>query len=341
MQSPGPQVDRAQLASKLRWSLFALFFSAALLIAKFAAWFSTQSTAILSDALESIVNIITSSFALYAVWLGEQPEDEDHPYGHGKVEYFSVGLEGLFILGAGISIGWMAAQDISSPPELRSLGQGVIWMALISAACLAGGTLIIKMGRRYQSHALEADGHHIRTDAITSMGALAGLALVLGTGAVWIDAVVSLAMAAWLTRSGLVLLRRAIEGLMDAADPALLDQIAQTLEATREPGWLAPHRARVHQLGTRIHIDLHLVFPRYWDLEKTHEATLRLEERLRQDHGANTEAMIHMEPCTPPSCTYCDLEGCPVRSAAFVARHRWTGAQIARTQRPPKAPPRP
>lgn len=318
----------------LRWGLVALAVSVALVAIKFTAYVLTSSTAILSDALESVVNIVTSGFTVYAVWLGNKPGDEDHPYGHGRVEYFSVGLEGLFIIAAGLSIGLVATSRLFEPSPLRQLDLGLLLMTVISVSSYAAGTVLIRAGKRHCSGAVEADGHHIRADAITSFGALIGLLLVRVTDAAWIDAAVAITIGIWLVFSGVGMVRKAVAGLMDAADPELLEAIAATLEATREPGWVAPHRAKVHRLGPKIHFDLHLVFPRYWSLERTHEATLRLEDSLRHQFGDDTESMIHMEPCTPRSCSYCDIEACPVRSSPFVERYSWSGEHIAAKHRP-------
>lgn len=319
----------------LRWGGFALASSVALMLIKFFAYLLTGSTAVLSDALESVVNIVTSGFTLFAVWLSHMPHDTNHPYGHGRVEYFSLGLEGLFVAGAGVSIVIVSTPKLLWATEQpQNLVEGA-WLTLgISVLAWLSGTALVRAGKRNNWSSIEADGHHIRSDALTSFAAFLGLGLVLLFDLPWIDPAVAMAMAFWLIFSGVKMARQAVAGLMDEADPVLLDEIAQILEQQRKPGWVAPHRARVHRLGAMIHFDLHLVFPRYWSLEVTHQATLDIEASLRDRFGASAESMIHMEPCTDISCSYCDVVDCPVRAAAFSGRTAWRGVEIAHTKRP-------
>lgn len=323
-----------KMSAAKRWAMFSMVFALLLTAAKTGAWWITGSAAILSDALESIVNILSSGFVLYAIWLSERPRDADHPYGHGKVEYFSAGFEGALVMAAAVSIGVVGADRLLRPSDIEQLGLGMALQGGISVVTLIAGQAVIRAGRRLQSPSLEADGVHIRSDAITSFGVLVGLALVWITGAQWLDGLCALIVAVWLAFSGVVVVRRAIGGLMDEADPDLLDAIATTIEAVREPGWIAPHHTKVHRLGSTIHIDLHLVFPAFWTIEHVHEATLTIDAALRERFGERTEIMVHPESCRPESCAYCDLPECPIRQHPFIQRNVWDGALFARPSRP-------
>jgi cation diffusion facilitator family transporter len=308
------------------------------MVIKLVAYWLTRSTIILSDALESVTHILTSAFTLYAVWLSQMPRDRDHPYGHGRVEYFSAGLEGLLIAGAGVAIMVLAIpQLLWVKPHAENLTVGSLVTLGVGVLAWIGGTTLMRAGRRHGWSSIEADGHHIRSDAITTFGAFGSLLLVMWLEQPWIDPAVAIGMACWLLWIGSKLTRGAVSGLMDEADPNQLDAIAAVLERHRQPGWIAPHRGRVHRLGATIHVDLHLVFPRFWSLETTHLATLALEQALRAEFGEHSEAMIHMEPCRDTSCSYCDLPDCPIRAAPFTGRSPWRGADIAFTRRPEPA----
>lgn len=317
----------------MRWAGLALGVSIALVIAKATAFLLTGSSAILSDALESLINIVTSGFALFAVWLSSQPRDREHPYGHGKIEYLSAGIEGILVVMAGLLIMAVSVYRMVVPPELEELeiGAGLTLVSALVAALV--GTMLIKAGRKLESQSIEADGVHLRTDAVTSLGATIGVVLVMFTGWVVLDAILAACLAIWLLIEGVRVVRRAVGGILDEASPELLDEIALELEAVRAPGWTVPHHAKVHRLGQSIHIDLHIVFPRFWSLEETHEETVRLERALRDRFGQKSEVMVHMEACRPEGCVACDLEDCPVRSDAFVGRKSWTGESISKSFR--------
>jgi cation diffusion facilitator family transporter len=313
--------------------MFSLLTSLSLTAAKTGVWWMTRSAAVLSDALESIVNILTSAFVLYAIWFANKPRDADHPYGHGKVEFFSAGFEGALILFAALAIlgvGLVRLFDLQLPEALEL---GAALQAAISVVTFILGQLIIRAGRRYGSPSLEADGQHIRADAITSLGVLVGILGVMATGWAWLDPLFALTVGTWLAMSGVRVIREAIGGLMDEADPALMGEIAATLYAMRKPGWIAPHHAKIHRLGRSFHLDLHMVFPRYWSLEQAHDASEEIEAALRTRFGQEAELMLHMESCTPRSCSYCDVVDCPVREAAATERPVWDAAHISTPHR--------
>lgn len=310
------------------WAIFSLVFSVTLMAGKWFAFYVTGSTAVLSDALESGVNVLTSSFVLFSVWLSSKPRDADHPYGHGKVEFFSAGFEGALILFAALSILTVSIARLISPQPLEELEYGLWIQAAIVASTFAAGYALIRAGERNNSPSLVADGLHIRADALTTLGAMLGVFLTFWTGAIWIDALAAIGVSIFLGYSGASVVRDAVGGLMDEADPERLDRIATVLEQVREPGWLAPHHAKIHNLGSALHIDLHMVFPAYWTLEEAHDVSERLESSMRGEFGEQTELMLHMESCTPVSCAYCDVSDCPIRAVEFVALNRWDGEHI-------------
>ncbi len=317
-----------------RWAVVGLVFSLALTAAKWTAYGLTGSTAVLSDAIESFVNVLSSSFVLYAVWLSAQPRDDDHPYGHGKVEYFSAGFEGALVLFAAVAIGIVGVLRLIEPHAPENLGWGAALEAVIAVVTLVFGQALIGAGRRHESPSLIADGIHVRADAITTAAVILGMFATWATGKIWMDAAFAVGVSVWLAVSGVRVVRSAVAGLMDEANPELLGRIGGSLEEVRESGWIAPHHAKVHRLGRTVHVDLHMVFPRFWTIEAVHDASVVVDRRLVDEFGEGTEIMLHMESCTPRSCSYCDLEGCPVRDAAFVRRHVWSASHVSSTARP-------
>lgn len=316
-----------------RWAIFGMGFNLCLTASKWAVYAFTLSAVILSDAIESLVNVLSSGFVLYAVWLSQRPRDVDHPYGHGKVEYFSAGFEGALVLGAACAIAGVSVWRLLEPVQTYRLGWGAALELLIALVTLVVGQAMIRAGTKWESMSLKADGVHIRSDAITSAAAFLGIMAVIFTGKAWLDAAVALLVSVWLIFSGVMVVREAVAGLMDEANPELLDEIAESLESVRQPGWLAPHHVKVHRLGPSVHIDMHMVFPAFWSIEEVHGHTKVIERVLAERFGAQTETMIHMESCTPQSCGYCAIEDCPIRQRPFERKLNWDSAQIRATHR--------
>lgn len=320
--------------SSIRWAFAGLGLSVVLIVIKLVGYLLTNSTAVLADALESSVHLVTSTFALYAVWLSAQPNDRNHPYGHGKVEYLSAGLEGALVAFTGFAVVAISTHRFLNPVALPEAPLGAAVELIAALLAFAGGTALARAGRRNDSPTIEADGIHIRSDALTSFAGFLGVGLVAVTGHVWIDSLAALLLGFYLVYAGFGVVRNAIGGLMDEAKPALLERIVTLLEETREPGWLTPHAMKVHRLGQSFHFDLHIVFPRYWELSRAHDACHRITDALQAEFGERTESMIHAEPCTDGHCPRCDVEDCPIRKAPRTIDRVWTVETIAERHSP-------
>ena len=247
---------------------------------KTAAWWFTDSVALLSDALESLVNLAGAVFALAMVTLAARPPDDDHPYGHHKAEYFSGGFEGLLILGAALGIAWAALNRLWNPQPLDQLGLGLV-LALVSSA-LNGGLawVMLKAARQHRSMALEADARHLMTDVWTSVGVVIGLIGVQLSGWLWLDAAVALVMAANIAREGIHLMRAAVDGLMDRAlEPELCAQIDATLAEFSHPTIRFDH-LHTRRAGSRRYVDLHMHMPAGWTLGRAAALRTSVEQAL-------------------------------------------------------------
>jgi len=299
-----------------------------LLAAKFVAWLSTDSQAVLSDAMESIVNVVAAFAMVFAVRFSSRPADEDHPYGHGKIEFVTSGSEGGAIAIAALLIIVEAATALVQGHAPRNIDVG-IW--IVAAAGLANcglGLHLLRVGRREGSAALVGDGHHVLSDFWTSAGAVVGLLLVKFTGAVWIDPVVAIVVAGSLLFTGYRLLREAARGLLDEIDPTVVADVAQALERSRVPGVIEVHDLRAINVGGYHHVDLHVVVPEFWPVERAHREMDDYERRAQQTRARQGELQFHVDPCERAYCGRCDLPECPVRRAAFVARRAITAASV-------------
>jgi cation diffusion facilitator family transporter len=280
----------------------------------------TGSTALFSDALEAIVNVVAAGLLLVALIVAARPADRDHPYGHGKVEFFSAGVEGALIAVAALLIVADAARALVRGPELAQLDLGLALSAAVAAGNAALGTFLVRTGRRHASDALVADGRHVLADVFTTVGVIAGLAVVRITGFAALDPLIAIAVALAILRTGWKLVRSAVAGLMDEADPALLAPICAALEREREPAWIDVHELRTFRSGAVQHTDLHLAVPRYFDADRLHAISDRVKAVVLAATGRAGDVIVHFDPCRPSQCRGCAMADCPVRSARFEER---------------------
>lgn len=304
-----------------RWAItLSLLVSLALLAAKFQAYRLTGSTAILSDALESIVNVVAAVFAIGALIFAGRPADRNHPYGHGKMEFLSATFEGGLIAFAAVLIGYEVVQGLLSGVSLRSLDTGLAVVLGAGLVNLALGVYLVRTGRRYDSLTLVADGRHVMADFYTSAGIVVGLLLVRVTGLQWLDPLVAAVVALNLLWTGLRLVRQAAAGLLDEEDPALLGRLLDVLQPHLGQGVIRVHHLRAIRAGRVHHVDAHLVVPEFWSVERSHELSEHLAERVMKDLGVEGEMTLHTDPCHRIYCRMCDLEDCPIRRDLFLGR---------------------
>ncbi len=278
----------------LRYAWLSIAAALATIVLKGVAWWITGSVGLLSDALESFVNLAGACMALAMLSLAARPDDETHAFGHGKAEYFSSAFEGLLILIAAASIAYAAALRLLDPQPLQAVGAGVAVSVVASAINLAVARSLLRVGRQFNSITLEADAHHLMTDVWTSAGVIVGVGLVWLTGWLWLDPAMAILVAANIVWTGWKLLGRSAAGLMDVSLPA--DQLAaieSVLVRYRAQG-LEFHALRTRQAGVRAFITLHVLMPGEWTVHDGHEWLERIEADIRSvvPHGHVT---THME----------------------------------------------
>lgn len=304
------------------------------MIVKFYSYYITQSNAILTDALESIVNVVASSFAMYSIYLSSQPKDDNHPYGHGKIEFFSAGIEGILIILAGIFIIYQSVYSLLFPQSLFMLPMG---MALVGFSGVVNGILgyvLLKKGKELNSITLHADGKHIFTDAISSFVLILGIAVIYLTNLYFLDSVFSLIFALYIIYNGYTLVRRSVAGLMDETNPEAIGLTVKILNKHRKANWIDIHNMRVQQYGGDSHIDLHLTLPYFYDLVKVHDEVHHIEEVLENNLPGYVEVFVHADPCIPESCcNYCQIKSCPVRKIPLAQKIKWDEVNMSKNQK--------
>ncbi len=304
-------------------AIFSIVLSIVLLSAKLLAWWMTSSTAIFADAMETVINVVAAVMAYFTIVQSAKPPDEDHPYGHGKAEDFSAGAEGALIAVAAAFILWHSIPRLVDAPPLQQLNVGLLIILVTGILNGLAGIYLIRQGRQHASQALAADGYHLITDSMTSAGVLLGLTLVHLTGWRWMDPLAAIAVALHILVVGLRLMRQAVSRLMDEADAELLEEIAQKLEKLRQPGWIDVHHLRAWRSGDLRHIDFHLTLPRYWSVEDAHHVQDELRDALLEPYGGLGECIVHLDPCVPQCCSFCELDACALREAPFTGRRPW------------------
>jgi cation diffusion facilitator family transporter len=312
-----------QLKTRMTAICTSLLVSAGLMTVKFYTFHLTRSSAVLSDALESIINVAAAAFAVVSIWMAAKPPDSDHPYGHGKIEYFSAGFEGALIIFAAIGIFKTGMSHLLMPNPLANLNAGLAILAAAAVVNLLLGIGLVRVGKKVQSLTLIADGKHVLTDVYTSVGVLAGLFLVRWTGWLWLDGGIACLVGVNILVTGTRLVRQSFSGLMDASDPALLDTISRLLETHRNPLWIDVHQLRAWRSGSFVHIDLHLVLPRDYQLEEAHAEAKALEQLLIRHFDGNAGVLVHMDPCEAYECPACRQYRCDLRAGEQITAPTW------------------
>jgi len=307
--------------------------SVILLAIKFIAYFSTLSVSILTDALESIVNVVAGVIGLYSLYVAAKPRDSDHPYGHGKAEFLSAAVEGTLIGIAGLVILYKAILSLIHPVELKKIDMGIWLVAATALINYLVGIYCERIGKKNDSMALQASGKHLQSDTLSTLGIIAGLVLLYFTGWNWVDGVVAILFGGFIIFMGYRILRSSIAGIMDEADRKLLSRLVELLNANRRTNWIDIHNLRVIKYGSILHIDCHLTVPWYLNVHEAHREIDALTELVRKEFGQSVEFFVHSDGCLPFSCPICDKMECTVRKHNFEKKIRWTLDNILKNEK--------
>lgn len=309
--------DPAQ-AGRVRAIAVSMVAGTAILLLKAYAWRLTGSSALQSDALESVVNVLAAGFGMGAIIFAGQPADRDHPYGHGKMEFFAAAFEGGLISLASVLIVIGAARALVLGQRPHDLGLGLA--VNVGAGALNGllGWYLIGRGRALGSKALEADGRHVLSDFATTGGILVGLVVVAATGVWWLDPVLSLGVGAWLGRTGFKLVRESAAALLDEEDAETIGRLVTALDGLLKKGVaghgvITVHGLRAMRSGRLTHVDVHMVVPEYRPVAEAHDGAERFEKALIAAAEIEGEVHAHLDPCRKKYCARCTDDRCPIR----------------------------
>ena len=292
-------MNNSSSPSLTRYAWLSIAAAVSTILLKGVAWQLTGSVGLLSDAIESFVNLAGALMALWMLTLAAQPADAAHPHGHGKAEYFSSAFEGFLIVLAAFSIGYAAIMRLLEPQPLEAVGVGLVVSVIASIINFATAGVLMRVGKKHNSITLEADAHHLMTDVWTSAGVIAGVGLVAWSGWLWLDPVIALLVAANIVWTGYQLMRRSADGLMDHALPAeKLEKIERLLASYREKG-LEFHAVRTRQAGSRAFVTLHVLVPGHWTVWKGHDWAGRIEADIRKTLEY-ADVTTHLEPIGDP-----------------------------------------
>ncbi|MEO7983243.1 MAG: cation diffusion facilitator family transporter [Bacteroidota bacterium] len=307
--------------------------SVVLLAVKFVAYYATHSVAILTDALESIVNVSAGFIGLYSLYVAAKPRDQDHPYGHGKAEFLSAAIEGTLIGSAGAIILYKAIRNLINPVHIERIDYGIWLVAATAVVNFIVGFICLRTGKKNNSLALMSSGKHLQSDTWSTAGIIAGLILLYFTGITWIDSAVAILFACFIIYTGYSILRRSIAGIMDEADVKLLTRMVSVLNANRRENWIDLHNLRVIKYGSILHMDCHLTVPWFLNINEGHLEIEALAALIRKEFGESMELFVHTDGCMPFSCQICDKVKCTVRKNNFVKKIEWTLENISQDKK--------
>jgi cation diffusion facilitator family transporter len=307
--------------------------SVVLLVTKLVAYFLTGSVAILTDALEGIVNVVAGFFGLYSLHLSAKPRDEDHPYGHGKIEFVSAAVEGTMIVIAGIVICYTAIQQLFNPRDLQALDYGILLLGVTAILNFVAGKICIRTGTRNNSLALVASGKHLTSDTYSTIGVLIGLIVIYFTHIAWLDSAVAILFSLVILYTGYKIVRTSIAGIMDETDRALLKKMVKTLNENRRENWMDLHNLRIIKYGSTLHLDAHLTVPWYFNVHEAHHEIDELALLVRKDFGESLELFVHSDGCLEFQCRICSKQECLVRKHAQGRSVTWTVNNISSNQK--------
>lgn len=316
------------MVSSVKIQKIVLVFSVLLLFVKMLAWYFTHSVSILTDTLESIVNVLAGAFGLYSLILSSKPKDKEHPYGHGKIEFISSAIEGVLISIAGILILFKAINQFFIPNQLHDLDLGLYLIASTGAINYILGLWSIKQGKKINSPILISSGTHLKSDTYSTLGLLLGIILIIITGLNWIDSVTAIIFAFVIIYTGYKIVRKSVSGIMDESDQLVINEIVDLLNEKRKEEWIDVHNMRVINYAGFYHIDCHLTVPFYINVNEAHAILDTLTDVVSDYFNQRVEFFVHIDGCVFQQCKICQIKDCKERKSEFEKTIEWNEVQL-------------
>ncbi len=290
---------------------------------KVVTYILTHSLSVLSDSLESVVNIVATIVGSYSLFVASKPKDKDHPYGHGKAEFISAAFQGTLIIGIGCLIIYKAIDSFIHPFSLQNLNNGIWLVVIIAIINLVTALVLNRIGKKNKSLAILASGKLFQIDFFTTAAIAIGFILLLVTGYQKIDTLIALFLGMYVIFDGYKIVRQSLAGIMDEADMVLLKEVITEINLSRNAKWIDLHNLRVIKYGSLLHIDCHLTVPWYYNVNEAHEAVDDFAVLIQNKFSDSVEFFVHTDPCMPFSCPICTIENCEQRIAPFEKKLNW------------------
>ena len=290
---------------------------------KVSAFFITHSLSVLSDTLESVVNIVATVVGSYSLYIAAKPKDKDHPYGHGKAEFISSAFQGTLIIVVGCLIIYESIDSFIHPGTLHNLSKGFWLLILIAFINISTALFVIRMGKKNNSTSLVTSGKLFLIDFFTTISVAIGLIVLMVTHIQKVDSIIAILLGIWVVFDGYKILRASLAGIMDEADMALLENVIAEINNNRNDNWIDLHNLRVIKYGPLLHIDCHLTMPWYLNVHEAHEVMDSFTDLIKSKFGDSVEFFIHTDGCMPFSCAICNLTACDKRQHSFRQKLDW------------------
>ena len=315
------QYTQSQLNFRLQ--RFVAIVAVALFILKMIAWQITQSVAVLTDALESTVNVIAGFISLYSLYVASKPRDKEHPYGHGKAEFVSAAVEGGLVAVAGLVIIYESIDNLIHPHYIQKLDTGMLIIGLTALINYITGWYTIRIGKKHNSLALIASGKHLQSDTYSTIGIIVGIGLIYLSGWNWLDSIVAIVFSFFIIFTGYTIIRSSLAGIMDEADILMLEKLVSRLNENRSSNWVDLHNLRIIKFGSVIHVDCHLTVPWYLNVHQAHDEVEAFSAIAKNEFGDSVELFVHADGCLEFSCKICNKNDCAVRMHAYEKTITW------------------
>ncbi len=291
---------------------------------KLVAYYLTNSVGILTDALESTVNVLTGFISLYSISVALKPNDSNHPFGHGKIESISASVEGFLIILAGLVIIFEAIKRIFIPLEIKQLDIGIVIITIAGVVNYILGYYSIKTGKKHNSIALVAGGKHLQSDTYSTIGLVIGLIVLLITEIAWLDSVIAILFGSIIIFTGYKILKETTSILMDEADTKILEEITSILEENKKDYWINIHNLKLVKYGDTYHIDCDLTLPWYMNISDAHKESEAVMKAVSENYSNPIDFTIHTDACSDILCEYCKIKDCSYRKNDFKTEQPWT-----------------
>lgn len=315
---------------KLKVQRVIAIFSIVIFAGKLVAYFLTNSVGILTDALESTVNVITGLITLYCIFISIKPKDKNHPFGHGKIEFLSASLEGFLIILAGLMIIYEAVKRLFSPAEISQLDIGIAIVAAAGALNYLVGWYSIRVGKKHNSIALISGGKHLQSDTYSSIGLVIGLIILYYTKLAWLDSAIALIFGTIIIVTGYKILKETISNLMDEADFKIISEIGEELEKNRSDDWIDIHNLKLVKYGNSYHITCDLVLPWYINIAQSHAEGEKIKKIMTDKFSDDIVFSVHTDECFHSFCKHCKKTDCHDRKEEFSSLIIWNTDNIIR-----------